>query len=79
MYTVYVATACPASLLPGQLGSRIQLDGAWSFKAQIDALHACNQEDACRTARASPGGSCQGGDPGSGICARKTSPFVRTL
>lgn len=27
--------------------------------------------------RAAPG-SCQGGDPCSGICARKTSPFVRT-
>lgn len=42
----------------GQLGSRIQLDGAWSFKAQIDALRACNQEDAA--GRRAAGGSCQG-------------------
>ena len=28
-----------------QVGSRIQLDGAWSFQAQLDALRACNREE----------------------------------
>lgn len=30
---------------PRQVGSRTQLDGAWSFQAQLDALRACNRED----------------------------------
>jgi len=28
-----------------EVGSRIQLDGAWSFQAQLDALRACNREE----------------------------------